>query len=46
MDLEDAREKIEVWRKDYNSFRPHSSLTYKTPLEFAQDYAENGILTA
>ena len=35
MSLEDARDKIESWRKDYNEFRPHSSLTYLTPAEFA-----------
>jgi putative transposase len=35
MSLEDARQKIENWRKDYNEFRPHSGLTYKTPAEFA-----------
>jgi putative transposase len=36
MSLEDARKKIEVWKKDYNEFRPHSALTYLTPVEFAQ----------
>jgi len=35
LSLEDARMKIESWRKDYNEFRPHSSLGYKTPAEFA-----------
>lgn len=35
MSLEDARQKIEVWRKDYNEYRPHSGLTYLTPAEFA-----------
>ena len=34
--LEDAKEKIETWRKEYNSFRPHSSLEDLTPQEFAQ----------
>ena len=29
--LEDAKEKIETWRKEYNSFRPHSSLEDLTP---------------
>ena len=33
--LEDATMKIESWRKDYNEFRPHSALGYKTPHEFA-----------
>ena len=33
--LFDARRKIAAWRKDYNKERPHSSLGYKTPKEFA-----------
>ena len=33
--LFDAREKIADWRKDYNEQRPHSSLGYQTPAEFA-----------
>jgi putative transposase len=34
VDLADAREKIELWRKDYNEVRPHSSLGYLTPVEY------------
>jgi transposase InsO family protein len=34
--LADATERIEVWRKDYNSHRPHSSLGNLTPEEFAR----------
>ncbi len=34
--LFDARRKIELWRHDYNSQRPHSSLGYRTPEEFAR----------
>ena len=34
--LADARELIEQWRQDYNQRRPHSSLGYRTPEEFAQ----------
>ncbi len=26
LSVEDARQKIEQWRRDYNEFRPHSSL--------------------
>jgi len=26
LSLEDTKEKIEAWRKDYNEWRPHSSL--------------------
>ena len=33
--LADARTKIEAWREDYNEQRPHSSLNYQTPREFA-----------
>lgn len=33
--LREAKVLIEMWRKQYNSFRPHRSLGYATPLEFA-----------
>ena len=33
--LEDARWCIDRWRLDYNHSRPHSSLDYQTPAEFA-----------
>ena len=33
-DLQDAREKIEAWRHDYNTQRPHSSLQHMTPQEY------------
>lgn len=32
--LDDARQKIETWRQDYNQVRPHSSLGWLTPDEF------------
>jgi putative transposase len=35
VDLSDARERIEAWRVDYNTRRPHSALGYLTPVEFA-----------
>ena len=35
LSLEDACEKIETWREDYNKFRPHSSLDDQTPYDFA-----------
>lgn len=35
-DLADARERIELWRRDYNEVRPHSSLGYLTPVEYIQ----------
>jgi len=34
--LREARGIIEQWRQDYNSVRPHSALSYQTPLEFAR----------
>jgi putative transposase len=33
--LFDARRKIAAWHKEYNEERPHSSLGYRTPKEFA-----------
>ena len=33
--LDHVRNKIEVWADDYNSQRPHSSLGYLTPVEYA-----------
>jgi putative transposase len=38
--LSDARRKIETWRRDYNQQRPHSSLDYLPPAEFARTRAE------
>ena len=32
--IDDAKEKIEAWRLDYNARRPHSSLGHLTPNEF------------
>jgi putative transposase len=43
--LFDARRKIVSWRIDYNEQRPHSSLGYKTPKEFAAAQAA-GFYTA
>jgi IS30 family transposase len=37
--LADARQKIEAWRQEYNNERPHSSLNYRTPREFADRMA-------
>ena len=34
MSIEDARSKLETWRRDYNEFRPHSSLDNMTPSDF------------
>jgi putative transposase len=38
--LKDARRKIESWRQDYNQQRPHSSLNYLAPAEFARTVVE------
>lgn len=40
LNLADAKRKIETWRLDYNADRPHSSLAYRTPAEFAQVCSE------
>jgi len=34
MNLSDARGKIELWRRDYNEVRPHSSVGNRTPIEY------------
>ena len=36
LNLNDAKIKIESWRRDYNTVRPHSALGNKTPAEFAE----------
>lgn len=36
--LFDARRKISAWQQDYNTGRPHSSLGYRTPEEFTQQW--------
>jgi putative transposase len=38
LSLEDARGKIEAWRTEYNSFRPHSSLGDLPPNEYLEQY--------
>ena len=38
--LSDARRKIESWRQDYNQQRPHSSLNYLSPTQFARKALE------
>ena len=39
--LAQARILIAAWRRDYNECRPHSSLEYQTPAEFAASYRVN-----
>lgn len=35
---DEARVLIEIWRRHYNDVRPHSSLDYRTPLEFRRHH--------
>lgn len=44
LSVEDAQEKIEAWRVDYNEFRPHQSLGDRTPTEFVVEHLEAEIL--
>jgi len=37
----EAQAIVENWRQEYNNYRPHSSLGYLTPTEFARRYYEN-----
>jgi putative transposase len=32
---------IETWRRQYNEYRPHSSLDYLTPIEFKRKYTDS-----
>lgn len=34
LSIEDAREKIKAWHREYNEDRPHTALAYQTPREF------------
>ena len=36
--LFEARQRIAIWRDDYNRTRPHSALDYRTPDEFAAQW--------
>ena len=38
LSLEDAQAKIDLWREEYNSYRPHSSIDDLTPDEFEDAY--------
>ena len=44
MSLDDAREKLEDWRKDYNEVRPHSSIGNKVPIELVNRSDNTGRL--
>jgi hypothetical protein len=38
-DLDEAKQLIESWRREYNESRPHRSLGERTPSEFASQIA-------
>jgi putative transposase len=42
--IEDARQRIEIWREEYNHHRPHNSLGHLTPIEFARQGQETAKL--
>lgn len=44
LSLDDAREKIERWRREYNDFRPHSALGNLTPAQYADQRSQAGNL--
>jgi putative transposase len=37
-DLDDVREKLSRWQRDYNQVRPHSALRDRAPEEFVRDW--------
>lgn len=39
--LAEARQNIEDWRREYNEERPHSSLDYRPPEEYAKHCSEH-----
>ena len=41
LSLLDAQVRIATWRREYNEERPHSSLRYRTPHEFKQEWQKN-----
>jgi putative transposase len=43
--LEDARQLIEAWRREYNVSRPHRALANRTPEEFASHIAASRDMT-
>jgi Integrase core domain len=42
--IDHTRIVIEAWRKEYNEQRPHSSLNYLTPTQFATQASEKSML--
>lgn len=46
LNLRDARYEIERWRQDYNTQRPHSSLGYLPPAEYARGQQTEALAAA
>ena len=44
LDLKEASQLIEDWRREYNDGRPHASLAARTPGEFASQYTASRVL--
>ena len=40
LSLDDAQQKIEAWRVDYNEYRPHQSLNDKTSQELITEHQQ------
>ena len=41
-DVPDAKAKAAWFRREYNTIRPHSSIGYKTPREFSEEFDRKG----
>jgi putative transposase len=46
LSLEDAKEQIQLFKEEYNGFRPHSSLSGLTPNEVVQQHSNGPIFPA
>ena len=42
LSLDDARQKMEEWRRDYNEVRPHSAIGNKPPISRMNAYGASG----
>lgn len=43
LSLADAREKIAAWRQEYNGTRPHTSLSFRSPSDYARQLGLSAI---
>lgn len=43
LSLPDAREKVAAWRREYNGTRPHTSLEFRSPGEYARQMGLSAI---